>query len=263
MKIKAGWFLGFAMAASLCVAEPAKVPYIQLKTGEHLEVRAVRALDAGGNLEFVNGDGTFVLSRRLYDYAEILCPEDVRAAEKLLIDKQPGKAVEAFAALADKYRFLGWENFCQYNRMRGMVQLNRVEEALALGEKVSAAENHGDQELQNRWRCRRLLADLYRRLEKTDKALATLREIASDCQDDEIALGAYNQEGDILLQRKNPGEALLAYMRPVVMFDREVSGREYALRQVVKLFKEQNDKRGEKFAAMLEKEYPEVKSEKK
>ncbi len=261
MKIAAGLILGLGLILSGWTA-PAKMPYIQLKSGEVLEVNVLRLLDAEGDLEFEDKDGKFILSRRFYDYAVTAFPDDVVAADKLFESKQTVKAIDSFTELAKKYRYLGWEYYCLYKRMQGLIELNRDREALDAGETLRDGENVASQEQHYFWLCRNLMIDIYLKQGKSDKALMLLRE-QQQCQDWDIAAGAYNRQGDILLEQQHVDEALLQYMRPVVMFDREVAGREYSLRQVVKLFKERKDKRGELFATMLDKEYPESKSQKK
>jgi len=234
-------------------------PCIRLKNGDMLTVKRITA-DADGNLEFVDGTGLFLLARSAYDYALIPCPAELVAAEKLLSEHRFEPALATLNGLEKKYGYLGWRNCCIYNRMRALSGLARNAEAVAAGETLRRDEKddreEAGSEAQYRWRGLRLLADLYIRQDAKDKAMKLFEELSS-CGDDEIAADAYNCRADLLLADKKTDEALLLYLRSVVMFERGVTRREYALRQVVKLLRERNDKSAEKFVAMLAKEYPE------
>ena len=54
-------------------------------------------------------------------------------------------------------------------------------------------------------------------------------------------------------------DAVLCYLRPVVLFDRSVPEREYALRRLTEMLEKMGDARSATYREMLRREYPEVK----
>ncbi|MDD3117729.1 MAG: hypothetical protein PHQ27_00995 [Victivallales bacterium] len=237
-------------------------PYIRLKSGQTLEVKTLKALDEQGNLAFENHDGSFIMSRRLYDYAVVPQPSAIAAAVKMLQENRAEAALKAFGELERQYRYLGWAYYCRYYRMMALQQLKRDGEMLQLpdpseqvkDEDLSAAERR------HRWQCRRLQAEAYLHSHQENKAEELWQRIAG-CPEDDLAAGAYNRQADLKLSRRHPEAALTLYLRPIFMFERHTAGREYALRQVVRLMREQQDPRLKNFTAMLNQEYPEKKTD--
>ncbi|MBN2641148.1 MAG: hypothetical protein JXR78_05825 [Victivallales bacterium] len=228
---------------------------VYLKNGRELEVSELAA-DSSGNLTFILDGDKYLLPERMWDYVKMPKPGLVESADKMLADKHYREAADVFKVLAEKYKYQGWHTYCQLKRAEALQKINQPSELISLLESAVAEKPRGSEmEINARINMCFMLAEFYVQTGKISEAEALFDEVIG-ADDDILAAKSYNAKGDILLQRGDDQGAILAYMRPVIMFPHGVKSREYSLAQIVQLLGKNNDKRQSIYLEMLKNEYP-------
>ncbi len=191
-----------------------------------------------------------------YSYARLKDkPKDVDAAEKVLASKNFAKAAADFAALYEKYRFVGYDVLCIWGESSALAAQGKKPEAIARLKALDKYELVDDEKATEFFDSRKLLANLYIDESKFDDALAILGELGQ-ANDDDMATFGFNSRGSILLKQGKKKDAVLMFLRTVLLFPVENKERPKALVLVANTLKEMQDNRGGIFAEMLKSEYP-------
>jgi len=176
-----------------------------------------------------------------------------------LLEKKDYEAAAAkFAELAKTYAYCGWDAFCllkQAEALNGSGESGKAIELLSgWNEKeLSGPSYRGSAVEQGRL----LLARLYAQAGERIKAVKQIDQLLIS-DNDGVAASAFNLLGDMLVKEGHEQDAVLCYLRPVVLFDRTVPEREYALRRVCEMLEKMKDSRSTTYRDMLKREYSAV-----
>ena len=224
--------------------------FVVTNDGRRLDADAIRA-DSQGTLEVRIGGATQTLRRGNYRTVSTPKPKPVELLEKAATqgryDIVRDKAPEVF----DAYRYLGWGGYIATRHGQAYLENNNPERALQIfnqGDDYAELQVNEEEQtaLLNKGKAEALLD-----LGRTEQALGILKNLKT-AGNDELAAFAFNAAGRLLAQQGKKKEAVLEYLKTVLLFEPGNVQRERseAKEQVVKLLKEMGDPRYEKFQSM-------------
>ena len=212
--------------------------------------------DSSGNLSYTEeGKYKRTIKRKDYIYAWIPRPADIKAADELAKEKDSSAARE-YAALAVKYKHLGWEIYCLRMEAQSLYDAGKKDDAgkilapLAKQNSESAEKDETDI-----LEAQKLLAAIFMEKKDYKNADELLSELIKSSNDD-FAAAALNAKGDIFAAKGDKKEAALMYLQTALLFPSAAQERPAALMKLANTLKELNDKRSAIFADKLKKEYP-------
>jgi len=231
---------------------------IKMRDGGDLKCEAVKPEDNGA-MAFTQQGRTLLMSNNFYDYvATSRMPDAIAAAVRQMGAENPDYAALAvrFAELAKTYAYCGWDAFCQLKRAEALAADGEEDEAMTQLSGWEDKELSGPEYRQTAIEQGRLmLARLYVADGKRVKAVKVIDQLlASD--NEGMATSAFNLLGDMLWKAGHEQDAVLCYLRPVILFDRSVTEREYALRRLSESLEKMGDARSKIYREMLQREYP-------
>ncbi len=217
----------------------AKDAYVVLRSGEKVKGFALSA-SADGTLKLKLGNSGPVqtFKRGTYKYGFIAKPKEVKRLENAFDSGKYDTILKAAASIFEKYKYLGWGDHISY--LEGMAQVER--------KKYADAKRTFE-------RGQRYPARHTEELTKGFvKALIGLKEIAKakpilakmmKAADNETAAFAFNVRGMVLTQEGKQKEAVLEYLKTLLLFEPSEAGRERAeaKKQALALLKGMNDAR--------------------
>jgi len=233
-----------------------EAPFIQQKTKKIIAERVTS--DTKGVLTYKVR--SLKMQRKLkpseYVYARIPAPTEVVSAMRKLKAKKYRDASTALKKCHEKYRFLGWDIYCLYYAGVSLDKSGKKELAIKELEKIK--EFPADpRKKKNFYNAMKLLATLYIDVKEYEKAEKTLSSIG---EADDAAIFAFvnNSRGDMLLKKGLPKDAVLMYLRTVMLCTKDNNKKERpeALAKVIKILKEENNNRHLDFEKMLKADYP-------
>lgn len=226
------------------------------KNGDRIHADSV-SFNPDGSVSFSNAGIKHLIPSELFDFAQTPEPADIAAADELLRQHQYPAAAKAFSMAADNPSHPDWTVYCLYNQADAMSKSGQTSQVLPILAKIAQIHVKGpDRELLAYARSALLRANILAAEGKNDEAAALLPSLFSNHNDD-LAAEAFNLHAEILLKQGKTREALLAYMRPALQFDRGVRARKIALSQICKILASMNDPREKTFSDILNRDYPE------
>jgi len=217
--------------------------WVLTKAGRRVPGAALTALPDGTlRLQLQAGGPVQTFKPGTYRAAYIPKPREVAQLEALFARKQYADVVKYGPAVFARYKFLGWGDYVAALHARALLAQNKPEAALKVLDEARAwAWFHQDELLKAR-----VLALV--ELKKFDDALQAAEALAKSDRRD-MAAFAFNIRGRILAAKGRKREAVLEYLKTVLLFrpgqaDRE---RTEAKERVVALLKEMKDPRWKEF----------------
>jgi len=214
--------------------------------------------DAKGNLTYKASGFSQKVKPGKYLYARIPMPKSVTKAYKLLKSKKYDKALKAFNSAYAKYRYLGWNVYCIYYSGIALDKLKKTDAAIAKLNELKSAPL--DREKMGRYlEAKKLLATLY--IEKGDfsKAQNVLKELGN-AKNSAIAAFSNVKQGDILLKQGKKKDALLMYLRTVLLFTKSnTKERPEAFKKTITILKNDKNNKYLIFEKMAKADYPNFK----
>ncbi len=226
---------GFAAAAQTYVVD---------RNGNRMEGDDIVA-SAQGDLTIKVGAGTRELKRGQYQYVVTPRPTEVATLERLLAEKRYDNIIANADKVFEKFRFLGWGGRIAAIDATARLAKNDAAGALRVLQQASQpdiAARFADEV--TRGRISALIA-----LQRANEAAPLLQQLKSS-KDDRVAAFAFLSEGQMLEQQGNKREAMLSYLKTVLLF-RDGAGvdpeKAQAKARVVALLKEAGDPRAKQF----------------
>lgn len=213
---------------------------------------AAISADGDGNISLRLASGA-TQNFRPGAYLSAHCPKPgVLATASQLLDQ--GQWMEALALLEPAYaefRYLGWAGKIGQMKGRALSALGRHSEAIAALEESLASE--ADELQQSKLQA--VLIDSLIGAGEYDRAQQRLAELKS-LTPDAVAF-RHNRLGRILDEKGQKKEAVLQYLKTVLLVDRSSRFRKPAYEQVIALMKEMKDERYREYEKRMREEYPE------
>ncbi|OPZ27327.1 MAG: hypothetical protein BWZ02_01685 [Lentisphaerae bacterium ADurb.BinA184] len=200
------------------------------------------AATATGDLTLKLGAASRQFKAGTYRLAYIPRPREVEALEKALQQKGYDTVVEKAPALYQRFKFLGWGGYIAALQSQAHLAKGEADKGLRV---ITAAEEfagvHTDQVLKAK------ISALVE-LGKTAEAEPLLKRLRA-AESDEIAAFAFLTSGRLLAKQDRPKDAILQYLKTVLLFKDGVADAEKqeARRQVAALLKQIGDPRAKQF----------------
>lgn len=217
--------------------------YVITKSGNRVSGVSLNA-DANGTLTLkldATGAST-TFKRNQYTAAFVPRPDAVKQLESAFEKGKADLVLKYGPTILEKYKYLGWADVISYYYGMAVLKQNDSEKALKIFRQGrSFPGRHGD--LLDMGSVSALLA-----LEKYDQAAPILERMLNEA-DGEQAAFAFNARGDIEASRGNERDAVLEYLKTLLVFEPGVAEeyRNEAKQRVVSLLKEMGDARYKDF----------------
>ena len=249
--LKAIFVIAFLAGFGLVAVEK---PFIVTKSNKKVVADKIAA-DSRGVLTYTASGFSRKMKPGEYKYARISKPKAVSKAYKKLKAKKYADAAKAFEKAYKNYRYLGWNTYCAYY---GAAALNKAGKKTAAIARINLLDKPPADRLSvaDYLKAKKLLAELYIETNKLDDAEKTLKELGT-AKSDSIAAFANVKQGDILLKKGKRKDALLMYLRTVLLFNKSNKReRPEALKKTVEILKGDRDNKYLVFEKMLKTDYP-------
>jgi predicted negative regulator of RcsB-dependent stress response len=218
-------------------AAAATKPFVIDNNNGKISGDALVATDAG-DLQLQIGGATRIFKRGSYKAAFVPKPNEVELLEKAL-DLGKHDVIQAKAGdIFDKYKYLGWGGHVAYIEAIAQLADDKAPQALRTiqqGERYAGM--HGDELKMGK-------AKVLMALDKTAEAEALLAQLKK-AEGPDVAAFAFNMSGQILAKQGKKKEAVLQYMKTLLVFEPGTVNveRQEAKKQAVALLREMGDPR--------------------
>lgn len=254
--LRAIFLMAFIAGVEL-VAETAapEKPFIKTKT-KTITADKITS-DSKGVLTYTASGFSQKIKPGDYEYARIPKPKEVNNAFNKLKSKKYDETVKEFEKAYQDYRYLGWDVYCIYYGAYALDKDGKKAEAIAMINRLTEMPEDRSK-LPQYMEAKKLLAELYIEQSKFNEAQDVLKELGT-AQSSAIAAFANVKQGDILLKKGKRKDALLMYLRTVLLFDKNnKKERPEALQKTVEILKGDRNNKYLVFEKMLKTDYPEA-----
>ena len=250
MKRSTRMIFGGIGALWLCAVSAAQAAYVITTTDQRIDGSDIRA-KSDGEIILTTPQGTRSFLQGQYKKAVADKPAEIDKASQLVAAKQYDEAIKLLEDVALRYRFLDWDNQARILLPRIYTKKGDFSAAVSSYEKLFALspKMKEDVEVQNGYRQALLDAKQYDKLETLVNSL-----IASGTRAD--AAKAFLMRGDIRALQGQGEQALLDYLRVVMLFESEKEVQPEALFKAFETLKALRDPRAADFSKKLVEEYP-------
>ncbi|MBR4673598.1 MAG: tetratricopeptide repeat protein [Victivallales bacterium] len=221
--------------------------YIVKADGSQQKAIDIKVKNANGDLNVLvkQGQQPILFSKNMYRYAVVPKPQQVEQLGNALLANKYDDVLAAAKQLFEAYKFLGWGDYiacCQAQAYLGKNNLDEANKALALAKRTPGPNK--DDLIATEIKCL-IKAGKY---DKTDELLKNLMM----SKDDTTAAIAFNMRGEAYLAQGQKKQAVLEYLKTLLLFDKKKAQAEraYAKKQAVAIMKELKDPRVSKIEAM-------------
>lgn len=218
--------------------------YVIRADGSKMKGRELTA-DAKGNLLLIVDDKLKMpFQTGSYKYGFIPKPKEVAALEKLAEEKNYAEISKTAAAVFEKYKYLGWCNVIAALEAEACLAQDKINDARKI---ISAASRLAGE---YRDRLNGVIVKLYIADKDYSKAEAILKKQLQNA-DDLTAAQAFCLLGELAEARDDKKQAVLEYLKVLMLFDSKNAGdyRATAKTRALKLMREMKDPRIDKIAA--------------
>lgn len=231
------------LAAAAVVSAP-KTPVVMPVNGQPFPVKSIKVYEGTG-IEFVDANNRTVrLKAEQFKAAYVPEPEQVEALEKFLASKEYDKVIQYAGQTLSAYGILGWGDKIAY--LEGMAYLEKNEPAKAADAFAKGMRFPGSyRDNLVRGRVQAMIAQ-----GKAEEVSGDLDAMIRSSRKADAAM-AFNARGEILAKEGKSKEAVLEYLKTLLLFDDEskdvVPYREEARKQVVALMRKMGDPKWQLF----------------
>jgi len=209
--------------------------------------------NSSGVLTFKSGGATQQMKPGKYIYARITTkPKMVGSADKKLSAKQYRPAIDAYNKAYEKYKYLGWGTYCLYKKAYTQARMKKNNDAIATLKQIKKPIDPEEKSVFAK--SKELLTDLNIKMGNLSEARKQMQSVGKSSSPKVIAK-SNNKQGDILLQNGKRKEALLMYLRTVLLIDKKIRERKVALNKVINILKEDKNNKYIEFQKILKKDY--------
>jgi tetratricopeptide (TPR) repeat protein len=227
-------------------AQDKKDCYVIKTTGERIRgVEISVTSDDGDLLLNVDGKVKFPFKRGSYRFAYVPEPREVETLRKAYEGGQYDGVVKYADRVFEMYKFVGWGDYVAYLEGMSYLQQKKLDEAKEAFQKGSRFPGKHTDELM------RGMVLTMLELNETDKVKPALARMITSSSKDDVAF-AFNARGRILEKEGKKKEAVLEYLKTLLLFDSGSveESRDEARTRVVALLKDMNDARWKDFEKM-------------
>ena len=221
--------------------------YIVKADGSQQKAIDIKVKNANGDLNVLvkQGQQPILFSKNMYRYAVVPKPQQVEQLGNALLANKYDEVLAASKQVFEAYKFLGWGDYvacCQAQAYLGKNDLEEANKALALAKRTPGPNK--DDLIATEIKCL-IKAGKY---DKTEELLKNLMM----SKDDNTAAVAFNMRGEAYLAQGQKKQAVLEYLKTLLLFDKKkcAAERAYAKKQAVGIMKELKDPRVSKIEAM-------------
>ncbi len=219
-------------------------PFVITEEGNRVYGSKLEA-DRQGNLTLNLEEGrvTRRFKKGRYRAAYVPRPKSVRNLQAAFTDGEFGYIDENADKILQQYGYLGWGDMIMYIRAKVALDRNKPEQALKhLKEGQEYPGIH-------KALTARALAETYVALEDFDKAERQIGRVLDETDKAGMLAAMFNLKGDLRAAQGREKEAVLEYMKTILLFDKKEAGDnfEQARKSMVELMKDMNDRRYQKF----------------
>lgn len=244
MKMKL-WFSALLLVAGLALVAQEK-PYVIAADGAKHEGDSIAA-DANGNLKLKAGVATKTFPARSYRRAWVPKPRPVVQAEKLY---EAGKYDEANRLLGPafgQYKFLGWGATIAELRGKAALADNNAREAeIQFKNGLPFAQTKSEQVMLRVGMARAMIEQ--NRLDDARKLVDAMATV-----DPELAPKVYHVKGYLQEKSGEQKQAVLEYLKVVLIYEDAGEERKLALQNVVRILRDMKDNhRATEFEELLQ-----------
>ena len=232
--------------AAVLPAAAQQQAYVLLPNGQRMVAKDIEAVDGGLKITTPDG-GSMTIKNGHFRGAYVPLPQPVAALEKLYDAKQYDKVVQYAPQTMQRFGMLGWGDKIAY--LEGSAHLARKEPEKAVAAFERGKRFKGRQE-----------GDLERGRVLAMLALGRLEEVRTELdamvrsKNKEDAAMAFNARGRILDKEGKSKEAVLEYLKTLLLFDKDEESvkpfRDEARKEVVELMRKMGDPKWRMFVDM-------------
>lgn len=189
-----------------------------------------------------------------YDYARIPKPKAILAADQVLKKGNFKKALKLYQIEYDKYKNLGWGVYCITGMAKAQDRDGNLKEALKQLERLKYYESPDPYLEKDFSDAKMLYTDLLIKAKDYKSALSVTESMLAS-KENSVVFFAFDRKGDIALLQKDKKKAVRNYLQAHFLIPEHPRKAEVLYKATV-LLKELKDKRWQKFADLLKKQYP-------
>lgn len=238
-KIKNFVFL-LVITALLTPLASAEQPYVITNSGNKVTGKNIKA-DADGNLTLETESGEMTFSAGNYKKAYKPRPDAVSELYELFQNNDYEQVIKYAPQTMQKYKLVGWGDMIAYMHSTALLEKGEAKEALRV---VRRGEDYvrNYEDLLFKAKVRAL-----KELREFEKAKELLKKLIENAES-KTAASAFNIRGSILEKEGKKKQAVLEYLKTVLLFQPEEAKaqREKARKKAVQLLEEMNDPRVDK-----------------
>ncbi len=233
------WMLACAFCATIANQLQADDVYVVLRNGAKIEGVALKAESDGTlKLQLKAGGQSQIFKPGTYRYGYVPKPKAVKQLEEAHEGGKHDAILKVAGQIFEHYKFLGWGGHIAY--IEGMSHIankdyTKAKNAFERGR--SYAAGHEDELAKG-------MVLVMLGLDQFDQVQAVIEKLKKS-GDDETAAFAFNVQGRILAKQGKKKEAVLEFLKTLLLFrpNSVVRERNEAREQAVALMKEMNDAR--------------------
>jgi tetratricopeptide (TPR) repeat protein len=237
------------MPAASMAQSKTKGPYVVPNSGATIYGTTLTS-DTTGNLRLALKAGASRNFRRgTYKTAWTPEPKEVKAAKAIIRTGNMAGALKELESAYRKYRYVGWAGDIGLYRAKILLKMNKNADAEQACRDALGMPNSDLQ-------IAKLKQGLIKAMLAQNKTDAAKKELVKmRTTDPKVAAFVFNARGQMLEKEGKPKEAILQYLKTVLLFDKSVgSVRQDAYRQVVSILETLKDSRAATFKARYAKE---------
>lgn len=228
--------------------------YIMLKNDKKLISTAISS-DSSGNIFFLSADGKLIIPASMVNYVSVKKPAKLQVAENLLKKRQYKKAATEYAALAKKYRFLGWYACSLAGQADALFHQKKYSVAKAVIKPLlsykSGDNNHEEPFIMQAYH-------IYAKIlliEKRHKELTSILYRLKRSSDSGLSTWAFNIAGQEFLKQKRYRAAAREFIQPVLLYAVKTPNRRESLQLLVGCLNKFDKKLSNFYLERLKNEY--------
>ena len=224
--------------------------YVELPDGTRVEGSAIRARP-DGEIILTTPLGVRNFAPGRYRRAVAPMPAEFDRARRLLGDRQFDEALPLLAQVVREYRFLEWDLRAQRFIARIHATREQFSEAVQAYERLFEMSDRKDEASEVRWGYKQALV----RDRRFDTVMPLIEEhIRAGERED--AARAQILRGDLRLAQGNQEEALLDYLRTVILFEGQREQQPRALLKAAEVLQQRRDARAAELLGRLVRDFP-------
>lgn len=224
--------------------------YVLTPSGQRVDGSDIRA-KSDGEIILTTPQGTRSFLKGQYAKAVADKPADMDKAVQLVAAKQYDEAIKLLEDVAVRYHFLDWDNQARAMLPKIYIQKGDFASAISSYEKLFALSPKSKEDIEIQMSYRQALLDA----KQYDKLEALLNSvIGAGTRSD--AARAFLMRGDIRASQGQAEQAVLDYLRVVLLFEGEKDVQPEALFKTTEALKALRDPRAPEFSKKLVEQYP-------